>query len=479
MSPVFGIAYVLHFVRPSIMRRKNFSSRFLGLLGWLIISSPAWLYLTHLSDFGALQGNDYYGIVQLITDGETVTGDPGRWLSLKSNEHRAGLPILFYVLNMALTDGHNLGLSVFSLLLLALVLVLLIGMLPDDLRSDLPTRVVFGFALALFCFTPVAAHNVAMGFSGTIWFFSNVLSVAAIGILVRRGERQELWALWPVLLLGLSGAFSHSTHLMLWPALLAGGVFLGLSLRRLLVLAAGATVVAALFVSSYQVLSYHPEPVTRNLSALLRYTATYLGLLFSSEVEPAQAMGWVGIAGWLASLGLAAMWWRPSPSLRRDVAPWLMLQLYGLGNAVLTAISRSGFGESQALSSRYASLSALFWIGLLTPFGIVAWRWRSAAPAGRRFAVPMALAVLVFGLTMAMYQRGGRMIDGFAARGSRHGVATLALVHGIHDNDLLARDGDASSRTDLAGPRFSTGCRTRAFRSTTKSRSRANRKGTM
>ncbi len=34
-----------------------------------------------------------------------------------------------------------------------------------------------------------------------------------------------------------------------------------------------------------------------------------------------------------------------------------MIGLYGLGNAAMTAVSRSGFGEHQATASRYASLA--------------------------------------------------------------------------------------------------------------------------
>ena len=412
-----------------------------GLL-WLLISLPIWAYLVELPSFGRLQSNDYYAILADLTnaEGDALTKDPWRWLNLKSNEHRATLPVLFYGLNIALTDGNNLGLTSFSLLLLTLVLVMLVRALPAEIRSVPWAEGLFGFVLALFCYTPVAAHNVAMGFSGSIWFFSNALSVAAITALTRRAEHGRFWSLWPVLLFGIAGAFSHSTHLILWPTLIAGGLFLRVSWRRLFLLAAGTAFVAALFALSYEALPYHPEMNTRDPRVLLRYTAVYLGSLFSGEVPVARMVGGIGLGVSVLGLGLAA--WlalaksAKTQSLRADLAPWLMLQLYGMGNAALTAIGRSGFGEGQALSSRYASLAALFWIGLLTPWGLMAWRYRTLI-AGRVGGI--ACAVVVAMLASAMHLHGEPVIQRFADRGSRQGVAALALVRGIHDDDIIEK----------------------------------------
>ncbi len=410
-----------------------------GLL-WLLISLPIWAYLVELPSFGRMQSNDYYAILGDLTDGTTLTRDPWRWLNLKSNEHRATLPVLVYGLNIALTNGNNLGLTCFSLLLLTLVLVMLVRALPAEIRSIPWARAVFGFFLAVFCYTPVAAHNVAMGFSGSIWFFSNALSLAAITALTRRAERGRFWALWPVLVFGIAAAFSHSTHLILWPALVAGGLFLRLSWRRMILLGAGTACVAALFALSYEALPYHPEMNTRHPRALLYYTAVYVGSLFSGELVTARLVGLLGIGVSLIVLGSSALLVfsksENAKALRSLLAPWLMVLLYGLGNASLTAIGRSGFGEGQAMSSRYGSLAALFWIGCLTPFGLLAWRHRSTL-AGR--AAGITLAVLVGLLSVAMYLRGAPVIERFADRASRQGVAAIALVRGIHDDEIIEK----------------------------------------
>ena len=425
------------------MSPRNVSPRALraaarsGLL-WVLITLPIWAYLVELPSFGRLQHNDYYAILGDLVEGDSLTADPLRWLNLKSNEHRATLPVLVYALNIALTDGDNLGLTCFTLLLLTVVLVMLVKALPSGIRRVPWARALFGLALALFCYTPVAAHNVAMGFSGTIWFFANALSVAAITALTRRAERGRYWSLWPVLLFGIAAAFSHSTHLVLWPALLAGGVFLRASWRRLALLAAGTAFVAALFALSYEALPYHPEMNTHHPRVLVRYTAAYLGSLFGGELATVRAIGEIGLAasvlGLCLAAALAAAKGPAAGSLRRDLAPWLMIQLYGLGNAALTAVGRSGFGEGQATSSRYASLAALFWIGLLTPLGILVWRHRSIL-AGR--AGGLVLAVLVAVLAILMHRHGDPVIERFADRGSRQGVAALALVRGIHDDEII------------------------------------------
>ena len=420
------------------MTSKSRSFLLPRVLSWLVVCSPAWVYLAHLPSFGELQGNDYYGIVGRIMDGEVISDDPIRWLSLKSNEHRVTLPVLVYVLNMKLTHGNNLGLTVFALLLLTFVLVRLVTLLPADLRSVLWARTALGFAMAMFCFTPVAAHSVAMGFSGTIWFFANALAVSAIAALTRRAGRQEVWALWPVLLLGILAAFTHSTYLILWPTLLAGALFLRIGRRGLIALAAGMTLVLSLFILTFQPFTKHPTPNTSELEELLRYVAVYLGSLFSPDLATAKVLGLAGCLASAVVLTLLVVLSWTSRSARRDFAPWLMVQLYGLGNAALAAVSRSGFGESQARASRYASLAALFWIGLLASAAILAWRYR---PASRRGQVVLAVgsAALVASLGAAMQQRGSEVVDRFLIRGHRQRVAAMALSLGVRDDDILRR----------------------------------------
>ncbi len=415
----------------------------LSVFTWLVIFLPLTVYLAKVPEFGELQGNDYYGILHRIVEGEEISYQPARWLNLKANEHRVSLPVLVYVANMALADGHNLGLTAFSLLLLAVTLVIMVRLLPTDLRANGWLRTGFGFTLALFCFTPVAAHSVAMGFSGSIWFFANALSVAAIAVLSWRAERGSYWTLWPVLLLGTLGAFTHSTHLMLWPAVLVGALFLRLRFRRLILLAAGATWILALFVFTYQSLASHPAPTTRGISTLLSYTAVYLGGLFSADVNLARVVGSVAMLGSVISLALMVClpWvWKtlPSKDLRTDLAPWLMIQLYGLGNAAMAAIGRAGFGMEQALASRYASMAALFWVGLLIPFGIIGWRLRPNSRLGR-VGVAVGLISLAVGAAVAMHVRGASVMDRFLARGSRQPVAALALHLGIADDYIFSR----------------------------------------
>ncbi len=412
------------------------------MVTWLIIVSPIVVYLGEFSSFGRMQHNDYYAILgdMIEVGGEAEGGglsvDPVHWLNLKSNEHRASLPLLVYALNILLTNGHNLGLTFFSLLLLTLELVLLVSALPSALRASPWGKVTFGLGVALFCFSPVAAHNVAMGFSGSIWFFANVLAVAAIVALTRRAEIGTMWAVWPVLLFGIAAAFSHSTHLILWPVLIAGGVFLRLSWRRLLLLGGGMGLVVALFALSYESLPYHPELQTRHPTSLLRYAAVYLGSIFSGELVTARTIGLIAIAASGLVVAGCVLLSFSSKSLRVEMAPWLMIQAYGLGNALMTAVGRSGFGEAQAMSSRYGSLAALFWIGLLTSIGLLAWRYRPSQPPVRVVGAVLLLA-LVAGLATAMHLRGGPVVDRFVARGARQPVAALAVVHGVPDNEII------------------------------------------
>ena len=76
---------------------------------------PALGYVSILPYAGHLQYNDYYGILGSVVDGDHLTHDPVRWLTVKSNEHTVALSVAIYVANLLLTGGDNLGLSAFSL----------------------------------------------------------------------------------------------------------------------------------------------------------------------------------------------------------------------------------------------------------------------------------------------------------------------------------------------------------------------------
>ncbi|HUZ77180.1 MAG TPA: hypothetical protein VMV93_06315 [Chloroflexota bacterium] len=81
----------------------------------------------------------------------------------------------------------------------------------------------------------------------------------------------------------------------------------------------------------------------------------------------------IGLSGLaVAAIIHVALWHGGRERLERWL-PSLLLLYFGLLCAGLTALGRADEGVQEALASRYLTLSALFWIGLLVP-GIELWR---------------------------------------------------------------------------------------------------------
>lgn len=412
-------------------RLRRYSLR-VGLV--VLMLSPSLLYLAKLPEFGRCQYNDYYGIIMLLVDGNRFTRDPLRWLKLKSNEHTVTLPALVYVANTALTHGDNRGLSAFALMLLFLTWAVLYRLTVRTLDLPPPGCWVAGFILAAFVFSPAPAHSVVLGFSGTIWFMSNLFTVAAFGLLLREPvEKPPIIA--PVLLVGFLGALSYSTNLSLWPGLIVAALLLRRPLRQLVAVAVTGAAVYVVFFHFFRPLPWHPKLETSHPLVLLHYTFTYLGNLFSVHATRAAVIGGIGAVACVFTAGWIIL--SRSRELQSRGAPWIGLQIYVLGNAIGTAVGRSGFGIVQALSSRYSSLSTLFWVAQLALLAATLKSRGSAQRRDRRWppaTVPLLAAAL---LLVLAYHHGLAVYRAYLGRAARQPLAAEAVRLGVADWEVL------------------------------------------
>lgn len=412
-------------------------ARFLGSVHrvwpWAVILLPLFVYLAELPRFGALQNNDYFGsITSYLGEQRGPVKRAERYFFGRSNEHRIAVPMLVYHANWQLSRGSNRPLSAFALAMMVIVFALLYRSLPPSAKRGPPRRLLFGLLLACFVFTPVAAHNIAMGFSGTMWFLANVAFVAALVVVVRRGRDGGVLGLWPVPLFGLVGLFSYSTSLAMWPALLVATLCLRLSWRQHLALVAMAAASYGYYFATYASPRNQPGPNTSDARAAIEFFGIYLGGLFTTDLGIAKWLGWVGallVAG-LVGYVLAR---------RRDqlpsLAPWLAIISFGAINAIGTSIGRSSFGDRMGISSRYATLPGFFWVGLLVAAGCLILAAR-ASDRRRRTAL-VGLVVVAFGLVAPMYARGLPLLEAFVRRARLQRLAELALVRGHFDADAL------------------------------------------
>lgn len=398
----------------------------------LLLLVPALPYILDLPAFGALQYNDYYGIVAQVLDGTAFTTEPARWLGIKSNEHTVTIPALAYAANYGLTAGDNRGLSALAITLAFLGAALIWGRVCRLQAWGLLQSALAALVIAALAFSPAMAHSLVMGFSGTIWLLANVFAIAAITLLSRT-QRPTWRRIAGVVLCGWLGALTYTTSLSLWPAVLLGGAMLRIGWRRWLVLG-----VAAAAVVTFQWCLRAPRPPAHpvlNTDAWrlgLQYVSLYMGWPMATDIGRAMLLGGAGLAAF--GLVLVAAWLPRFAAVRPLIALGVMLAIYGLGNAIGTAVGRSNFGVEHARSSRYVSLAMSFWIGLgiavlpmLRTFG------GSLALGRRRWPVPTLLATTAAVVAMAMASAtwvcGERVYRHYLDQAARQQLGEQAMLH--------------------------------------------------
>jgi hypothetical protein len=130
-------------------------------------------------------------------------------------------------------------------------------------------------------------------------------------------------------------------------------------------------------------------------------------------------------------------------SFVKRTLPWATLCLFALGNSIITAIGRMGFGTDQALASRYITFSVMMPIGLLflTRLVFVHWREKSASKHYVKevsgdvvFASATLLALLLTLSSFASLKLWAQ---------SRHdricGKALVQLVNVVQDSNAFTR----------------------------------------
>lgn len=421
--------------------RRSFRPSPPWLLLGLVLLVASLPYLQSLPRFGSGQSNDYFPTIDALAGGDGWSTRPSDWLLIRSNEHRVTVPALVYRLNVALTGGDNRTLSAWSLAMLSVAALALISMLPADLRSRRLPWLVVTATVAFFGLTPLAAENVAVGFSGTMWLTADALALSALALFARSADGDEPGRHFAAALaLAVLAGWTYSTGLMVWPALAVLALLQGPGrsrrLRRAAWVAGLAAVMGALSLIGYGRPPHHPEPNLDGAAHLFDYLQVFLGGLFAWQPEAAQPWGRVGLCAVLVVFGLLPL--RLGRHERQALLwPWLAVVVYALCNVVVIGIGRSAFGLRQALSLRYVSLMTWFWIGVLIPLLLVLFH------AARRWTRPSRLATVAVASCVLLVlwadgaHRGRQVLRDSEQKASLHPATHLAVLHGIPDRRLI------------------------------------------
>ncbi len=392
------------------------------LIVLLLLPVLPWLFVVPRA--GQVQYNDYWGIVASLVEGHGFVADPVRWLTVKSNEHTVAVPAAIYAANVKATGGDNRPLSALAVAAMAGTALLAWFLVPAILTREAGTGPALALAAGTLCLTPVAAHNVVYGFSGTMWLLANLLALAAVAAAWKGVRERRIGWLVAAAAGGLAASLTYSTGIAVWLAL--GVLLLAAKApwRWYLVPAVPALADLAFEVITYTRPASLPPPETANVPLLGAYVAVYLGHVLVRPLAAAAAAGALGVV----TVGIL-VWRVVRGGISRTVAPWLAIGAYALANAVATAVGRAGIGGAR--SSRYATLASLFWLAVLVVAAAAGWRREAAAYRRRWPAVAVAILVAM------TWIRGSVELRRYLEQAAVQPLGALAWVEGIRDDRAL------------------------------------------
>ena len=350
--------------------------------------------------FSPLPWFDEWATVDLLRAWQA--GDKSGWdvLFSQHNEHRILLPRLVFFADDLLFRGQG-WLSLAGIFLVQLLHAAMFAAVLWRAGPRRPGRwAVAGLVLALmFCLRQAENFSSAFQLQFVAVFAGATLTMLLFGLAVAHARRGRSLAV-P---LGLSLAAAAGTTFTMANGLVAPVLLVLLALlarlrpRVVLLCAAWAALLAAVYLQGYEPVAHHSRPVeslTHPVDLLL-YVATYLGdVLGSASTGPAATFGALGIAATLvATLRVATQ--RPA---RAASLTLLGIMLFVGAGAAVTASGRLGFGVEQALASRYVTGSVTFWAAQLT-------YWWVDPPPGPLGAAARAAASAVCVLLLAAVWR--------------------------------------------------------------------------
>lgn len=271
------------------------------------------------------------------------------------NEHRIVFPTLLLA-GLAQLDSWNIVVECLcSLVIAGMSFCLLAG---TAIRTRIASTGLL-LAASLIWFSPAQWENWLWGWD--IEWFMNVLGVTIVVFSLSRLVGGQLGAAALAALIG-GGAlaqFSLGNGTLIWPIAIAALVLMRAQLRQVLTVAVAAALAIGANYWHYSNPDKHSlSYLVEHLGAYVHYVLNYLG---SPLLDSKAGLGVALIGAVILGVFVAANTFllvRNREAFVR-ILPWTALGLYAVGSAVLTGLARVDLGPTQALSSRYATLSSL------------------------------------------------------------------------------------------------------------------------
>ncbi len=331
--------------------------------------------------------------------GQLTFGD----LWAQHNEHRLVFPRLI-MLALAHMSDWDLRWELTTSLLFAVAILGVIGYQIRQTRQALQDNTLIWLfpVIGIIVFSLRQSQNWMWGWQ--LQIFLNILAVVA-GIALLTHPTRTWPRLMAAILCAIVATYSFANGLLFW---LVGGFLLLISPRdkAFQLRFAAWSVCAVLTMASY--FYHYAKPsdsppllaVLQHPGAAVAYFLSYIGAFISLKDTPliGVPMGIIGLA--LFSLALRRL--RASGQIPLAVvAPYLAYALYALLSALVSTVGRAGFGAKQAMSSRYLTISELFWIATLT-LGYLAIRQGEATLKTAQWGKGSKQVLVAAGLVLAI-----------------------------------------------------------------------------
>ena len=352
------------------------------------------------------------------------------WLTSQHNEHRLLFPrIIFWADQLVDNEGNVIDLA--TNLIIQTITTILFYRLCKSVGFTESNDNKWSFGLILtFMFSAIQSENLTWGFQ--VQFLGiGLIAVATFSTLVMAPP--TLINLVAVVVLEAIGLYTLAGGILI--AILT--VLLCLWLRRpwyhtALLTAAGIALIGT-YLIDYSKPEVHADPMTAilHVDRIVIYVFTELGnplwaLLFLQSPVPAAVFGSLGLILY-ALIGVR---------IYRDHERQAGLVLFAIASfavlmTILTGLGRWTFGAEQALSSRYASPTLLFWLALVL---LTTMQLRRFSPRSRTW-IPAAglMLTVLFAVKQPRYILGSVLAD------LDRQAAVPAVLAGVADPEMMHR----------------------------------------
>jgi hypothetical protein len=294
-------------------------------------------------------------------------------LFAQHNEHRLVFPRLLMIGIARATHG-NLRAEMFFSVALAIGTAFNVGWILRRSFAREPAKLFFLIVLAnLLLFSPVQAENWIWGFQFCLFLITFLLTS---GVCIATSQLAMPTKFLACFTIAFIATFSFGNGALLWLVTFPIALFVTekptsrRNLPWLFAWIAGAACTISLYAFHYVKPAHHPAlAASRHLIDYYFYVAGFLGANLAAPLGRKESMALPVLLGTLLSgiyfLALIGIRGDRKFLVWKEAAPWLAIAAFAMTSSGIAAVTRIGFGVTQALDSRYTTFSLLFAVALI------------------------------------------------------------------------------------------------------------------